>query len=141
MADPYKGILHGGDPFVQSDIDSLNDDLWFAFKNSGLLKKIVDKNIYADEVGTPSDFMKLYFIEMLIKYLCLYQADINANYCDLEEFEKLKESYKLKCIRNTFFCRYGYEKLFDELLSKLSNPSGGIGSMIVGGICNPFIVT
>ena len=91
MADLYKGILHDNTPFVQSEIDRLNDELWFEFEKSGLLKKIVDSNTYADEVGTPSDFMKLYFIEMLIRYLCLYQEDINYNGCSYENLDAIKE--------------------------------------------------
>lgn len=141
MASIYTGILYDDQTATSSGSEEVYKLLWKTLYDSGIVTKSIQENVKKEEVGTPSDFMQLFYLSKFIRYLVLYQTDINKNFCNPEYLANLKDSYKLNCIRQTMFCKYGYENIFDLLLSKISIPTvGGIGTMIIEGRCNPFIV-
>ena len=141
MASIYSGVLYDDQAPVSSGAEEIYKTLWGILYNTGVISKIMLDNIKKEEVGTPSNFLELYTLSKLVRYLTLYQCDINNNACNTEYLEKLKQTYKLNCIRQTMFCKYGLEKVFDKLLVRISNPTViGIGSMTIEGRCNPFTI-
>ena len=141
MASIYTGIIYDNEPSQSSGSEETYKILWQKLYDTGVISKTIKDNIAKEEVGTPSDFLKVFYLSKLVRYLTLYQVDVNKNSCNPEYLINLKATYKLKCIRQTMFCKYGYDKIFDSVVSAITEPTGtGIGNMTISGRCNPFIV-
>jgi hypothetical protein len=141
MASIYSNILYDDVPPPTSGGEEMYKVLWTTLYETGIVSKIMLENIKKEEVGTESNFLELYYLSKFIRYLTLYQLDINNNVCNEAYLEELKASYKLKCIRQTMFCKYGLDKIFDKLIALISQPTNlGIGGMGITVRCNPFTV-
>jgi hypothetical protein len=100
--------------------DTLYNDLQQALYDDGKTKALTDKAVKWDQEGRLSDcvYEEILMYQALIEYLILARDLLSKDpSLTATEYAALKDTFDFNCIRNTFFCKFGSNKLFDELIA------------------------
>lgn len=132
------------DLFTKSWKDIEYNSLMGILYSEGFIKEKTDLGFYKDERGKQSfcTWEELYFFQILVDYFILLKDAFYKLECPtLEDIEKLKEDFNLKCIRLTILCKFGNTSLYDKLLQKLGITTEGLDNMTEEDDLNPCTPT